>query len=194
MTLFRVGIIWIISLSFINQSEAQKVRRTVGEAIVSDRSNRVQLFADQMVKIMAGDKANKRSNKVLSPNSCGNLAITPAELAGMETTSTFIVNYTGFTPEAQKAFQHAIDIWSKIITADVPIEINASFTPLGPGILGAAGPEFIFKDFANAPLGSTWYPEALAQQYAGADLSGPDMSATFSSVFSNWYYGLDGNI
>ena len=189
---FRVGITLLILLACIGQTNGQKVRRIAESARVSDKRDRLKLESDQMVKIMALKRGKRNLSKVLSPNSCGNLAITPAELANMETTSSFIVNYSGFTAKAQTAFQYAVDIWSKIITADIPIEINASFTPLGPDVLGAAGPEFIFKDFSNAPLASTWYPEALAQQYAGMDLSGADISATFSSVFSNWYYGLDG--
>ena len=38
------------------------------------------------------------------------------------------VNYTGFTPEAQAAFQRAVDIWSSLLIATVPIEIEANFT------------------------------------------------------------------
>ena len=41
--------------------------------------------------------------------------------------SNFVVNYDGFTPEAQAAFQYAVDIWAHIIESQVPINVNAKF-------------------------------------------------------------------
>lgn len=41
--------------------------------------------------------------------------------------STFIVNYTGFTSEAQTAFQFAVDIWSNNIESSVPIIVDTNF-------------------------------------------------------------------
>ncbi len=134
-TPFRVGIILISLLVCISQSIGHKVRRTAESVRVSDKRDSLKLESDQMVKIMAMERGKRNLSKVLNPNSCGNLAITPAELANMETTSSFIVNYSGFTAEAQTAYQYAVDIWSKIISADIPTEINASFAPLGPGVL-----------------------------------------------------------
>lgn len=45
-------------------------------------------------------------------------------------TATINVTYNGFTPEAQTAFQYAVDIWADLIKADVPIDVVANFTPL----------------------------------------------------------------
>ena len=39
----------------------------------------------------------------------------------------FIVNYTGFTKDAQAAFQRAVDIWASTLATTVPIEIDANF-------------------------------------------------------------------
>ena len=47
-------------------------------------------------------------------------------------TAEFIVNYTGFTPEAEAAFQYAVDIWSTILVSDQPIRVDASFSGVAP--------------------------------------------------------------
>ncbi len=50
------------------------------------------------------------------------------------TSATFQVNYTGFPtedqPNAQTAFQYAIDIWSTQIASSVPIVVDAKFEAL----------------------------------------------------------------
>jgi hypothetical protein len=110
-------------------------------------------------------------------------------------TATINVTYNGFSAEAQTAFQFAVDILETEITSSVAIELIANWTPLGPGILGSAGANYIVRDFALAPLINTWYHAALANKLAGLDLypSDHDINANFSSSFSNWYFGMDGN-
>jgi hypothetical protein len=112
------------------------------------------------------------------------------------TSNTVInVNYTGFTPAAQTAFQFAVDIWESLLDSSVPINVNASFANLGSGILGQAGPESFFRNFSAAPQTNTWYPVALANSLAGQDLdpAASDIGSQFNSNF-NWYYGLDNNV
>lgn len=110
--------------------------------------------------------------------------------------ATFVVTYTGFQafPDAQAAYQAAVDIWASYLTSNVPILVSAEFAELGPGVLGAAGP-FLVRDFGGAPQTSTWYPTAMANAIAGVDLvpGSPDIQSRFSSNFTNWYFGLDGN-
>ena len=115
------------------------------------------------------------------------------------------------------AFQYAADLWGALLDSDVEILIQSAFDPLGPpsfppctagGVLGAAGAIQIFSDFPGAELPNTWYPAALANKLAGADLApGPspstadDLVALFNSDVDNavclgasdWYYGLDSN-
>ncbi len=112
---------------------------------------------------------------------------------GGETCATFEVTYTGFTPEAQAAFQAAIDIWENALSSPVTIKINANWTVLGEGVLGSAGPETLFRNFTNAPDGR-YYASALADHIAGEDLDPgfPDINASFNSDF-DWYLGTDGN-
>ena len=112
-------------------------------------------------------------------------------------TATIDVTYVGFEayPAAQAAFQHAVDIWSGLLVAPVPITVRAEFAPLGPGMLGSARAGSMRRDFPNAPAANFWYPIALANQYSGQDLdpAGFDITATFSSSVTDWYFGTDGN-
>ena len=118
--------------------------------------------------------------------------------------ATINVSYEGFTPEAQAAFQFAVDIWASQITSDVPIEVEASFESLPTGVLGAAGPALWVRNWTTGhspPRKDTWYPIALANILAGVDLipssntelPSHDITARFSRVRSDWYFGTDGN-
>ena len=118
-------------------------------------------------------------------------------LHAFSTTSTFIVNYdAGFNanPAAKAAFQFAVDQWSNVISSPVPIVVNAQFSPLPPGVLGSAGPQNVASNFTGRPIADTWYPIALANALHGSDLdaTGADIGASFSSSFSGFYFGTDG--
>lgn len=105
-------------------------------------------------------------------------------------TATFKVSYTGFSAAAKAAFQRAINLWAQKISSPVTITVAASFEPLGTGVLGSAGPNFIWHDFSGAPRAGTWYVDALANKLAGRQLdAAPDIIARFSSKFPNWYFG-----
>ena len=99
-------------------------------------------------------------------------------------------------PDAMAAFQFAIDIWASTVVSDVPINIAADFANLGPGVLASAGPNFVFRNFTNAPVADVWYPSALAESIAGADLVGDptaaDLTVNLGNGF-NWYFGTDMN-
>ena len=110
-------------------------------------------------------------------------------------TATFVVTYNGFSPEAETAFQFAVDIWAQHLVSAIPIKVTANWTPLGPNILGSAGANLVHANFPGAPLTSTWYGSSLADALAGTDLDPPgsDINANFSSNQPNWYFGTDGN-
>jgi FG-GAP repeat len=95
----------------------------------------------------------------------------------------------------RNAFDHAATILAQMLVSTVVIQVDAQIDPLGPGILGSAGPNTVHRNFSNALLANTWYVQALANKLAGQDLdpNTSDINATFSSDFSNWYYGLDAN-
>jgi hypothetical protein len=111
-------------------------------------------------------------------------------------TATFEVTYVGFSDQAKAAFQEAVDIWSTLIESDVPIRVNATWQPLGQGVLGSAIWGTVHANFDGAQRVNTWYPAALAEKMAGVELNGDDefdIYANFSSTF-NWNYALSGSV
>lgn len=111
-------------------------------------------------------------------------------------TATFDVTYNGFTPQAQAAFQYAVDLWAAQIESPVPITVNATWQDLGTGgVLGSAGPILVIPDGAFGTLPATWYPTGVVNRLAGADLlpDVPDIQANFNSnPVVPWYFGTDG--
>jgi hypothetical protein len=103
---------------------------------------------------------------------------------------------TGTTLGQQRliAFQHAANLWGARLDSNVPIRIRAQFVPLGPGVLGSAGPAGVARDFPGAPFPLTWYHIALANKLSSIDIlpATDDITANFSSTF-NFYLGLDNN-
>lgn len=111
-------------------------------------------------------------------------------------TATFEVTYVGFSEAAKDAFQEAVDIWSTLIESDVPIRVNATWQPLGEGVLGSAIWGTVHANFDGAQRVNTWYPAALAEKMSGVELNGDDefdIYANFSSTFE-WNYALSGPV
>lgn len=114
---------------------------------------------------------------------------------------------TGTTLGQQRlnVFNHAARIWAEYLDTGVNIEIRAKFDPLPcsqtSAVLGSAGTTTVHRNFSNARLQGTWYPQALANKMAGSDLSSnPDINTTFNSAISGdasclngqrFYLGLD---
>jgi hypothetical protein len=106
-------------------------------------------------------------------------------------------------------FRYAAERWGASLSSTnsgLVIQVDAKFDPLScdadGAVLGSAGTNTVHRDFTGAPLATTWYPQALANARAGADLSPrADISATFNPNIggpsclegSGWYYGLDRN-
>lgn len=117
-----------------------------------------------------------------------------ANAVGRAETATFEVTYIGFTPEAQAAFQFAVDIWETQISSPVPIRVTAVWKPLDDGVLGSAIWGTLYANFPGAQQINTWYPVALAEKMAGRDLNDQDeidIVANFSSS-ANWYLQTSG--
>ncbi len=109
--------------------------------------------------------------------------------------STFDVDYTGFSSEAEVAFQAAVDVWSQLLVSEVTIRVTAVWTNLGSsGILGQAGPDDWKYNFSGS-VPNTWYPVALAEAIAGSAFNSSslyDIEVKPNSSRSDWYYGIDG--
>ncbi len=120
--------------------------------------------------------------------------LTPAERATKAfTPATFDVTYTGFSAQAEVAFQAAVDVWSQLISSPVTIRVNAVWEPLGSGILGSAGSHSSWVNVTNGVPGVV-YPDALADALNGSDMGSGDfdIEASFNSTFGDWYLGTDG--
>ncbi len=116
-------------------------------------------------------------------------------------TANIQVNYngSGWTAEAQNAFEYAVNIWETLIESNGVIVVDADFSSLGTGVLGGAGTTTIHRNFSGATYANTWYAAALANTISGADLNGSEVeiSASFNNNINisglDWYYGTDGN-
>ncbi len=106
------------------------------------------------------------------------------------------VTYVGFSPEAQNAFQHAVDIWKTLIYSPVPIRIKANWVTLGKDVLGQCGPTASYKNFNSTQIWNCYYPIALIEKMLGEEVNATtdfDIEASFNKDFKNWYLGTDGN-
>ena len=119
----------------------------------------------------------------------------PADFVPYQSRDVVIsVNYNGFTPDAQAAFQYAVDIWASLLTSNVPIIVEATWEDIPGNTLGFAGPTNLFQNFGGAPESNVLYPSALADKLNGSNLDpgAADIVASFDSG-TNWYLGTDGN-
>jgi len=109
-------------------------------------------------------------------------------------TATFNITFSGFTPQAQTAFQYAADTWGHTVVSSVPIKVTAHFQVLTPGTLGITFPNGI-KNFSGAPVADRWYATSLANSIAGTELNVgvPDVEMFLNSTV-NWYYGTSGTV
>jgi len=115
------------------------------------------------------------------------------------------------------AMQWVAGVWASLLGSGVEINIETSFDELDCGpepedgaVLAAAGAQFLFFDFPNAPRQGTWYHGALAEALADENLSttedayppeAGELVVTFNRQIDEgclapgyrYYYGLDGN-
>lgn len=108
--------------------------------------------------------------------------------------ATFEVTYIGFegVPQAQQAFQRAVDIWASLLTSSVPIRIEARWRSLGTGVLGSANYTYAYANFKGAQKLDVFYPVAIAEKITGREMNEgqADIFANFSSTFT-WHFNPD---
>ena len=103
-------------------------------------------------------------------------------------------------------YNYAAQLWGDVLDSSVPVFVGATFQPLpcSPtgGVLGAAGPTFVFRDFPGAVEANTWYTSAQADALFGSQLVNDiDIISFFNSDIDDddpncltgrtWYYGFD---
>ncbi|WP_138503253.1 T9SS type A sorting domain-containing protein [Spirosoma lacussanchae] len=193
-----VGVLLLIGLFCPFQASAQSAGATP-----PDPSIPYQAFVRQLRTSDAGAVTAPRVVCYLSgQNGSGSVPPPEAFLRARQAsngrqaapTAQFIVDYRNFTPEAQRAFQYAVDIWATQIASPVPIRIQASWISQEPGVLGAAGPSSYRAGADGVQKGYGYYPVALAEKVARRALnsdSEPDIVAQFNRN-NEWYYGTDG--
>lgn len=109
--------------------------------------------------------------------------------------ATIEVTYVNFSPQAQLAFQYAVDIWKNMIYSPVPIRIKANWKSLGKDILGSCGPSAYYKNFNSTQKWDCYYPVAIVEKMLGEEVNTPqeyELVADFNKDFPNWYFGIDG--
>ncbi len=107
--------------------------------------------------------------------------------------AVFDIDYTGFSPDAEIAFNYAADLWSNYLISDVPIKVKAHMTFLLPGQLGITFPNGELN-FTAAPINNVWYASCLANAISGIEINtGEADMEIYLNIAGSWYYGLDGN-
>ena len=165
-------------------------------AVVSDSPSSYQTFVQGLRRVKPGFPVCGFSNvdaNVSIPAPAEFLAARQNPNLRAAARSTFIVDYVGFSPQAQRAFQYAVDIWASIIDSPVPIRVSAIWTSLPNQVLGQAS-AFDFRARVNgAQKANSFYAIALAEKISRREINPsnePDIEAEFNSDQS-WYYGTD---
>ncbi len=193
--LFTVSILIFFFLGLMPRamSRAEVPGQSSGTSTDQSTVNPINRAKGQGLIILYGTMGN--ANTFVPPPPLLNLSQRGSDSRGAP--SQFIVTYRGFTPEAQAAFQYAVDIWDSLIRSPVPIRIEATFRNKGgyeDGFinLGSARPAGRRE---SASLG-VWVTLALADKRVGRDLDRgePDIITSFNSNSElGWYFGTDGN-
>lgn len=77
-----------------------------------------------------------------------------------------IVTYNGFTSDARKAFQQAVDIWETLIESPVPIYMEANWEDLGETTLGSCFSNGYYLGlFVGAKFPFAYYPVAVYEKW-----------------------------
>ncbi len=115
-------------------------------------------------------------------------------IAANAQTASFTITNTGFTAQAQAAYQYAAGVWANTLVSTVPIKVLVHYTPLPSGLLGITFPNGR-KNFAGAPLTDTWYSTALANAIAGHELNTGevDIEMYLNSTVA-WYFDSTGTV
>lgn len=176
----------LVSLSTTSPAAAATARPVDPAVSKASAQRTLPTYAGRSTAVLRAGEGSP-GTAVLPPARSGAAGTNNATVA----TSEIRVNYYGFSPAAQRAFQYAADRWEQVIVSPVPIEVDAYFNALGPDVLGQAGAYLYVDEPGNES--DRYTPGALANRLAKTDIDPmfPDIEAEFNSSFANWYFGLD---
>ena len=165
-----VALLLLLGLSPV--SAVEHARGTTGHSAV------LQSAAGTSVEVRAGHTSSR-----LRP-------IRAAErmVAGGSTADIQVTYNADFPLAARTAFDAAVSIWESRVVSTQVIRVDATWQPMQQGVLGSAGPTFIYL----LPDGY-WYPAALREAICSCNQAGIEIEANFNSSFANWYLETDGN-
>ncbi len=111
-----------------------------------------------------------------------------------QTTNGLFVTYTNSVPSSAKAaIENAVAKWiAAVDMTAAPVEIEVTWSSLGGGVLGSAGPE-TYISHSSLPS-AHWYPASQANVLGGVDFNGsarPEIQVELNSNV-NWYTGTSG--
>ena len=109
-------------------------------------------------------------------------------VAGGATANIQVTYNAAFPVAARTAFEAAVSVWESRIVSSQVIRVDATWQPMQQGVLGSAGPTFIYLQ----PDGY-WYPAALREAMCSCNQTSIEIEANFNSSFSGWYLETDGN-
>jgi hypothetical protein len=107
------------------------------------------------------------------------------------------VTFVGFPQAPKDAFNHALAIWSSLLSSDVKIRIRAQWTQMSEAtVLASASTTSYYRgSFINAQNPEVYYAVALAEKIAARELNDVteyDIEIRFNSA-ADWFYGLNGS-
>lgn len=129
------------------------------------------------------------SSSTLATDIPSAIATNTGDITTTVETAKFIIDFEGFSQDGVDSFLRACKLWENVLDIVVPIHIQAEWT-LSDSALAAVTPPIRTCNFPNAPLADILYVPALANQFAGEDLSPNlrDIRIKFNPA-TTYYYG-----
>ncbi|PZP28387.1 MAG: peptidase [Roseateles depolymerans] len=77
--------------------------------------------------------------------------------------------------QRMNVYRYVAGVWERALDSSIKITVSAGWEPLDcnatGAVLGSAMPYNVWYDFPGAPVGGTWYPQALANKISGRSLT-----------------------
>lgn len=183
----------------IKSAHAQSINEAVSHIISPDSSiEMLGSFDGPEIEsfIIAGEERNAGSHQLAPAEMAQASAVlaTSTEISIVYNTSDCRGTTTAWPSNAATALEQAAEVWEGLINSTVEIVVVACWrTDLNNTVIGSASTRTYDGGFFNAPVGNTFYPNALANAIIGDDPfpSIPEVRANFNANL-NWYFDPNG--